>query len=221
MMFEVEYDQQEGKMCLSECNSTPCEYDVSSIDDCIEIIRDYMQNSVDDGEGSQYHYPAENDIHYIKGDATKPVQTFNDSNQIIAHICNDKGGWGAGFVLALSKLSSLPELSYRKAFKYNEKFGLGFVDFVTIKEGEEKKLLVANMVAQHGYKSADNPVPLSYPHLEECLEKVGKYAALINASVHMPQIGAGLAGGNWDKISKIIKDKICSLGVPTYVYLWE
>lgn len=39
-------------------------------------------------------------IHYVTGDATEPI---GEGEKIIAHICNDQGGWGAGFVLALSK----------------------------------------------------------------------------------------------------------------------
>jgi len=38
-------------------------------------------------------------IHYLKGDATLPQ---SQSPAVIAHICNDQGLWGKGFVLALS-----------------------------------------------------------------------------------------------------------------------
>ncbi len=39
-------------------------------------------------------------IQYLKGDATSPQAK---GTKIIAHICNDIGGWGKGFVLAVSK----------------------------------------------------------------------------------------------------------------------
>lgn len=39
-------------------------------------------------------------INYIKGDATQPI---GENNKIIAHICNNEGKWGVGFVLAVSK----------------------------------------------------------------------------------------------------------------------
>jgi hypothetical protein len=39
-------------------------------------------------------------IVFLKGDVTCPSQ---QGLKIIAHICNDIGGWGKGFVLALSK----------------------------------------------------------------------------------------------------------------------
>ena len=42
-------------------------------------------------------------INYLKGDATEPTK----KPAIICHVCNDIGGWGRGFVLALSKKCSL------------------------------------------------------------------------------------------------------------------
>src|SRR5262249_13954931 len=51
------------------------------------------------------------EIQYLQGDATSP-QAKGD--KIIAHICNDLGGWGKGFVLAVSRRWSEPEASYRE-----------------------------------------------------------------------------------------------------------
>ena len=49
-------------------------------------------------------------IEFMTGDATKPV---GDGPKIIVHICNDIGGWGKGFVLAISKRWQEPEAAYR------------------------------------------------------------------------------------------------------------
>ncbi|MGB3404347.1 MAG: hypothetical protein WBA77_16810 [Microcoleaceae cyanobacterium] len=51
------------------------------------------------------------EIQYIKGDATSPQV---NGNKIICHICNDIGGWGKGFVLAISNKWSSPEADYRR-----------------------------------------------------------------------------------------------------------
>ena len=48
-------------------------------------------------------------IHYRVGDATAPVA---DGPKIIAHICNDIGAWGRGFVLAISRRWPEPEKAY-------------------------------------------------------------------------------------------------------------
>lgn len=49
-------------------------------------------------------------IQYIKGDATQPI---GEGKKIIAHICNDKGGWGRGFVVALGGRYPLAKSSYK------------------------------------------------------------------------------------------------------------
>lgn len=46
------------------------------------------------------------DITYITGDATRPQ---DQGAKIIVHICNDIGGWGKGFVVAISRRWPEPE----------------------------------------------------------------------------------------------------------------
>ena len=53
------------------------------------------------------------EINYIKGDATNPQIS---GNKIIVHICNDIGGWGKGFVLAISNKWKEPEKSTEIGF---------------------------------------------------------------------------------------------------------
>ena len=68
---------------------------------------------------------------YTKGDATKPVSS---TNKIIVHVCNDIGGWGRGFVLAISARWKKPEQEYRRWFQSNENFALGEVQFVQVEQ---------------------------------------------------------------------------------------
>ena len=39
-------------------------------------------------------------LRYVTGDATVPQ---GGGPKILVHLCNDAGGWGAGFVLAVSR----------------------------------------------------------------------------------------------------------------------
>lgn len=50
-------------------------------------------------------------LQFIQGDATDPQAK---GNRIIAHICNNLGGWGKGFVLAISERWPQPEEEYRR-----------------------------------------------------------------------------------------------------------
>src|SRR6267378_2176719 len=77
---------------------------------------------------------------------------------------------------------------------------------------------VANIIGQSGIRSALNPNPIRYDSLREGLARVRLLALEHDASVHMPRIGAGLAGGDWQIISAIIEDELCSHGVDVTVY---
>ncbi|MFR9246851.1 MAG: hypothetical protein ACLVLB_15195 [Bacteroides thetaiotaomicron] len=76
------------------------------------------------------------EILYIKGDATAPI---GSGVKVITHICNDIGGWGKGFVLALSKKWKMPEEAYRQWYKSQEEFTLGAVQFVNVENVNPEK----------------------------------------------------------------------------------
>lgn len=82
---------------------------------------------------------------YITGDATAPNAA---GPSIIAPVCNDVGGWGRGFVIAISQRWPEPEQEYRRWYRERNTndFGLGAVQVVRV--GAD--LWVANMIAQHG-----------------------------------------------------------------------
>jgi ATP-dependent helicase HepA len=50
--------------------------------------------------------------------------------------------------------------------------------------------------------------PIRYEAVEECLAKVAETAREVKASVHMPRIGCGLAGGEWSRIEPLILDPV-------------
>jgi O-acetyl-ADP-ribose deacetylase (regulator of RNase III) len=152
-------------------------------------------------------------ITYLKGDATSPQAK---GTKIIVHICNNLGGWGKGFVLAISKRWKVPEESYRKWHRNRAKndFELGNIQTVQVSE----YIYVINMIGQQGMKTGSNGVPIRYNAVEQCLEKVVHKAMELNASVHMPRIGCGLAGGTWNKIEPIIEKTLLKNDIDTYVY---
>jgi len=146
-----------------------------------------------------------NKITYVTGDATSPQV---EGNKIICHICNDIGAWGAGFVLALSKKWNTPEHFYRAMQKYE----LGDAKVLKV----EDDVWVANMIGQHLIRAnGDGVPPIRYQAVAEALMKVNKIAKELNATLHMPRIGCGLAGGEWQMIEKILK-AVVSVDVTVY-----
>lgn len=151
-------------------------------------------------------------IQYVIGDATHPI---GSGNRLIMHICNDVGGWGAGFVLAVSKRWKKPEAMYRKwASENNKLLPLGEVQFVEAAMG----ITIANMVAQTGMQWRSGAPPIRYEALRSALIQVRDYAQHHDCSIHAPRIGAGLAGGDWEKIESIIVDELCNYGISVTVY---
>jgi len=148
-------------------------------------------------------------IQYLIGDATEPE---GEGPKIIAHICNDEKKWGAGFVLALSEKWKKPEIVY-----LGNDLELGDVQFIHV----DRAMWIANMVAQKGVKTKSNKVPIVYSALTEALDKVADFAIEEGASVHGPRFGAGLAGGDWNKIEYIINDTLIRKGVPVFIYTLE
>ncbi|MEC3953962.1 macro domain-containing protein [Nocardia sp. CDC153] len=153
------------------------------------------------------------EIIYRTGDATVPKA---DGSAIIAHICNDLGRWGKGFVVGVSARWKQPELAYRDWYKRREfnDFGLGAVQFVQV----APDVHVANMIGQHGIRSSGGGAPIRYEAVDRALEKLAEFAAASNASVHMPRIGCGLAGGTWNRIEPLIRARVSSRHIGVVVY---
>ncbi len=156
------------------------------------------------------------DIVYIKGDATCPQAK---GVKIICHICNDIGGWGKGFVLAISKRWNEPQAMYRAWCASGKEggFALGAVQFVQV----EPYIWVANMIGQRGIKKGSSGPPIRYEAVALCLTQVAVNARALGASVHMPRIGCGLAGGSWTVIEPLIQQHLIGAGVAVTVYDFE
>ncbi len=156
------------------------------------------------------------EVTYLKGDATCPQAR---GVKIICHICNDIGGWGKGFVLAVSRRWEAPETQYRAWHGSGREggFALGAVQFVQV----EPYIWVANMIGQRGTKTGSSGPPIRYEAVAPCLEQVAAKAQELGASVHMPRIGCGLAGGDWGKIEPLIQEHLIGAGVAVTVYDFE
>jgi len=155
-------------------------------------------------------------ITYLKGDATVPQAK---GNKIIVHVCNNIGGWGKGFVVAISKRWPEPEKAYREWYRNRAKnnFALGAIQLVQVSE----YMYIGNMIAQQGIKTGSKGVPIRYDAVKTCLEKIVDHAKELNASVHMPRIGCGLAGGKWSNIEPLIEDTLLNNEIDVYVYDYD
>jgi len=165
-------------------------------------------------------------ITYIQGDVTQPV---GEGPKVVAHIVNDQGKWGRGVVVAIGRRWPEAREAYHdwygreKRGEHNAGFQLGRVGFMRVRpSSQDGGIVVANMVAQRGIRNLGEPRAVSYDALEECLSYLGSCCSPHGgdgSSVHMPKIGCGLGGGDWEAVEGIIKATLVKrYNVPVYVY---
>jgi O-acetyl-ADP-ribose deacetylase (regulator of RNase III) len=153
------------------------------------------------------------EITYVRGDATVPL---GKGVKVIAHVCNDIGGWGKGFVLAVSRRWPEPEKAYRAWHRdraHND-FGLGAAQFIQV----ERYVWVANLVGQRGIHTGSKGVPVRYEAIDTALGRLADKALELGGSVHMPRIGCGLAGGKWSRVEPLITERLVRRGIAVTVY---
>jgi O-acetyl-ADP-ribose deacetylase (regulator of RNase III) len=153
------------------------------------------------------------DIHYVRGDATKPGAS---EPLIIAHIVNDSAlTWGGGgFAAAVRRTYPAAQEDYRAwamSSPGNHKLGQTHIAAV----GEHR--WIASMIAQHGHGPSAQP-RIRYEALRQGLQMIAGRARELGATVHMPRIGTGMAGGSWELIKSLIRDTLIESHVSVTVY---
>lgn len=141
-------------------------------------------------------------IAYATGDATVPLSR----PYIIAHVTNDQGAWGAGFVVALSRRWPRAEAAYR-----SRRAILGDAQLVAV----GPSVWVANLCAQRGLPTRERPLALDYDALSLALRDLADHAA--GVPVQMPRIGCGIAGGAWERVERIVEAELCARGIAVTV----
>lgn len=158
-----------------------------------------------------------NNISIFDATAQSLKSSIQSKTIIIPHVCNNVNVFGAGFAKAVGDMFPEVKYNYHLLGKSFLQQNLGYVQFIDIKplnKINDNKLIIANMIAQNGTTSSKNPRPLNYGALAICMYRVKSYikeikynfADMQNIEIHAPKFGSGLAGGNWNFISDMIKD---------------
>jgi len=151
-------------------------------------------------------------IAYIPGDATQPRA---GGFRIVAQIVNDSAfTWGGGLSLVVRKKWPEAQQSFRAWAEHDRRnLRLGNLHYVTV----DSSLGIASLIAQHGYGASPTP-RIRYLHLQACLEKLAQSAQEYKATVHIPKLGCGQAGGSWPIVRELVEESLCGRGVKVYVY---
>lgn len=159
------------------------------------------------GQGASDRSP----IHLVRGNALEPR---GSGIRIVAHVVNDQTpNWGAGFGRALQRKWPDAQRHFSEVFfqTHGSKLGL------TCSTKVEDEVFTFQMTSQHGY-GPSGPIRLRYEALRKCLAQLRQAAIELNASIHMPRIGTGEAGGSWGLIANLITEELCAKGITVTVY---
>lgn len=170
-------------------------------------------------------------LEYVVGDVTRPIGEGQGSH-IVAQIVNTEGRYGKGVSGAIARRWPAVEREYRRYWRERqiqtetgyrwrgdrwvyerEPFKLGTAQLIQVAP-KPHSLWVANLIAQRGIRRRPtDPVALDYEALEAALDVMAWVAAVPlratseprqPATIHMPRIGAGLAGGDWGRIEQLV-----------------
>jgi O-acetyl-ADP-ribose deacetylase (regulator of RNase III) len=165
-------------------------------------------------------------INYIDGD----LITLSKEGRfdVIAHGCNCHSTMGAGIAPQMAKAFGCD--SFEMELWGSDVNKLGNIDYQTfvltkltaddIKNGNFKpELTVVNAYTQFNYgrnHSDGDARPFNYEAFTLCMKKMNIVFA--DKHIGMPKIGAGLAGGNWNRIEHIINTELkdCQITIVNY-----
>lgn len=152
-------------------------------------------------------------LRYVRGDASQPRA---EGAAIIAHVVNDRArGWG-GRGFAASLMSRFPSARDDYAeWASSGQLQRGAVHLSEVDEG----LSIASLVAQAGYGEPGRRPRLRLAALDQALRALAETAVERDATVHIPPIGTGQAGGHWPEVRDLILDQLADRGVATTVYV--
>jgi O-acetyl-ADP-ribose deacetylase (regulator of RNase III) len=132
----------------------------------------------------------------------------------IVHGCNAQGVMGSGVALAVKKMYPGAYLDYLQIHE-DEGLDLGVAYPYIPKDG----LVIWNAITQDGFGLPTRNC--SYDAIQTCFEDINTAITAgvdlgIIPEIHIPAIGAGLGGGNWEIIREII-EQTCTVPVTLWV----
>lgn len=124
------------------------------------------------------------------------------SEHIILHGCNAQSTMGSGVAKAIR--AKYPD-AYRTYLA-----GIMELGIVTVAQMDDNKIIL-NAITQEFYGRQAGKQYVSYEAVRECLQRINWWVMNTFETdcphIAMPKIGAGLGGGDWDVIEKIIEEE--------------
>lgn len=148
-------------------------------------------------------------VKYIKGDV------LNCEATLVAHQVNVFGVMGGGIAAAIwPMLTSESQSAYVEKCRHDAKLPLAeWMGSIQIMDTRREGLEICNLFTQ--FPAPVDGTLTAYGYLRQALDLLRVYAVLNDYDVvGVPaRIGCGIAGGNWDKVQRIIHDVYDDSGI--------
>lgn len=149
----------------------------------------------------------------ITGDLIKLA--LNGEFDMITHGCNCFCTMGAGIAVPMAKTFNCNNFDKESLLNKGDINKLGTIDYQVQNINEHQYLIVINSYTQYNYGSKYG-IPLDYEALTLCFRKINKIFK--GKHIGLPQIGCGLAGGDWNKVKEIIQKEFTECKVTVVIY---
>ena len=137
----------------------------------------------------------------------------------IAHQCNCFNTMGAGIASLIAKAFPAAKAVDDATVKGDiRKLGHFTHDLTCDEENEDTEGFAPEVYNLYGqYAPSSTGVATDYSHLRQALRGMAFSISGYTMKVGLPKIGAGLGGGDWSIISKIIEEELGEFDVTIYV----
>lgn len=159
---------------------------------------------------------------------------------VIVHGCNAQGAMGSGVALAIKNKWPVVYADYRAVFNAHglETGDVIYSDVashpVTVSTMDQtchrgSRLVVANAITQEFYKGCRQAGPITdvyvdYEAITKCFEDILEFFDAnpgLAQNIHMPMIGAGLGGGDWNTIEQRIHETLKDTYIHLYLWVYQ
>jgi O-acetyl-ADP-ribose deacetylase (regulator of RNase III) len=154
-------------------------------------------------------------INYIDGDLIKLAKegTFD----VITHGCNCMSTMGAGIAPQMAKAFGVDEYPLESFTRKGDINKLGQIEWFFERDGAIPFVVNSYTQYNYGVNHKDGTFkPIDYDALTMCMRKINH--VFKGKHIGLPKMGAGLAGGDWDRIKNIIQTELKDMKISVVVY---
>lgn len=134
---------------------------------------------------------------------------------VIAHGCNCFCTMGAGIAPQMAKAFGADLFPLEQDRFRGNLNKLGMIDYKDV-ELDTGTVTVVNAYTQYRTGFSNGKIPLDYEALTLCFRKMNRIFR--GKHIGLPQIGCGLAGGDWEKVRDIIKKEFTDCVIIIVIY---